>query len=70
MMGKQPERRLGGLDRSIKGGCSGIPFIVHPQQVQNRERHQAINPGGAGAKPLQPTLASSALLLRATSHNE
>ena len=40
-------------------GCFGIPFSIPSlQRAQHRERHQAINPGGAGAKPLQPAPAT------------
>jgi hypothetical protein len=69
MLGSNPSAdSVASTDRK-RGDALPSPFFVYPQQAQHRERHQAINPGGAGAKPLQTPLASSALLLRATSHN-
>src|SRR5580700_11175061 len=51
--GKQPERRLSGLDRS--GGAAASPFRCLPVQIGRGIK--ALNPGGAGAKP--PQLAAA-----------
>jgi hypothetical protein len=51
--GKQPERRLSGLDRS-KGDATASPFHLLVEAPIGRGT-KALNPGGAGAKPLLPS---------------
>jgi len=63
--GKQPDRRLGGHDRS-KWGCFGIPISLASRGPIGRGS-KALNPGGAGAKPLRPSLLP--LRKPASSHN-
>ena len=38
-----------------KGGCFGIPFYLRVEAPIGRGS-KALNPGGAGAKPLRPSL--------------
>src|SRR5271155_4411423 len=49
----QPERRLSGLDRS-KGDATASPFHLLVEAPIGRGT-KALNPGGAGAKPLPPS---------------
>jgi len=59
MLGSNPSADSSGLDRSIRGDASASPFFIRfLQRAQHRERHQAINPAGAGAKPLHPAPAT------------
>lgn len=54
MLGSNPSAdSVASTDRSR--GCFGIPFSIRSpcKKPEHRERHQAINPGGAGAKPPQ-----------------
>jgi hypothetical protein len=58
MLGSNPSAdSVASTDR--QGGMLRHPLSsVFPQRTQHRERRQATNPGGAGAKPLQPTPAT------------
>ena len=59
MLGSNPSADSVASTESIRRDASASPFFIRfLQRAQHRERHQAINPGGAGAKPLHPAPAT------------
>ena len=58
MLGKQPERRLSGLDRS-RGMLRRPPFAIWPVKLPIGIGTKALNPGGVGAKPPQASVADA-----------
>jgi hypothetical protein len=61
MPGKQPERRLRGLDRS-RGDATASPFRCLLAQTPYRERHQSAKSWGCGGKAPAGCVAHSLLL--------
>src|ERR1700755_1421998 len=61
--GKQPERRLSGLDR-FRGMLRHPPFAICAQCLPIGRGTKALNPGGVGAKPPQASVADADCLLK------
>jgi hypothetical protein len=62
MLGKQPERRLSGLDR-CRGMLRPPPFAISPLKLPIGRGTKALNPGGVGAKPPQASAGAENFLL-------
>ena len=56
--GKQPERRLSGLDR-YGGMLRRPPFAIWPVKLHIGRGTKAPNPGGVGAKPPHASVADA-----------